>query len=210
MDKVITAVIFTGGECDTALLTPDEYAGDLIIAADAGYRTAKKCGVRPHIIAGDFDSSPVPADTGAEIIRVPAEKDDTDTMLACDLAIERGASVIRILGGTGGRIDHTLSNLFLLENLHRRGVRASLCDGRNRICLLENESRTLSRCRYHYFSLIALSDAWATLSGCKYPLTDAPLTRALPYAVSNEIAEEQAHIAVRGGPVFLIESEKEP
>lgn len=210
MDKHLTAVIFTGGECDIERLAPTEYTGALIIAADSGYRTALKCGVTPHIIAGDFDSAPVPDVPGAEIIRVPAEKDDTDTMLACDLAVQRGASDICILGGTGGRIDHSLSNLFLLENLHRRGVTASLCDGRNRICILENGSRMLSRCGYRYFSLIALEDACVTLTGCKYPLSDAPLTRTLPYAVSNEITSENACVTVSGGPVFLIESEKEP
>ena len=210
MDNRLTAVVFTGGECDTDRLDPSEYAGELIIAADSGYRTALKCGVIPHIIAGDFDSAPIPEIADAEIIRVPAEKDDTDTMLACDLAIGRGASVIRILGGTGGRMDHSLSNLFLLENLHRRGVTASLCDGQNRICVLENGSRLLSRCGYRYFSLIALEDACVTLTGCKYPLSDAPLTRSLPYAVSNEITAENACVTVSGGPVFLIESEKEP
>ena len=206
----MTAVIFTGGECSPSLLDPSDYTGDLIIAADAGYKTAQKCGVTPHIIAGDFDSAPVPSVPGAEIIRVPAEKDDTDTMLACELALKRGAKILRIVGGTGGRLDHSLSNLFLLENLHRRAVRASLCDGFNRICLLENETRRLPRCGYRYFSLIALADASVTLSGCRYPLQNAPLTRTLPYAVSNEICGESAEITVAGGPVFLIESEKEP
>ena len=211
MDKIRTAVIFTGGSCDTARLDAGDLQGDLIIAADAGRMTAEKCGVTPHIIAGDFDSSDAPPDGGAaEIIRVPAEKDDTDTMLACDLAIERGASRLTILGGTGGRIDHLLSNLFLLENLHRRGVRAMLCDGNNRVRLLENGSVTLPRCGYRYFSLIALGDAAATLRGCKYPLTDAPLRRELPYAVSNEITADAATVTVHGAPVFLIESGKEP
>lgn len=205
------AVIFTGGHCEPALLSPDDIAADLYIAADSGRITAERCGIRPHVIAGDFDSSDEPTVDGAsEIIRVPAEKDDTDTMLACDLAVERGADHIRILGGTGGRMDHLLSNLFLLENLHRRGVSASLCDGRNRISVLENGSRLLSRCGYRYFSLIALEDACVTLTGCKYPLSDAPLTRSLPYAVSNEITAENACVTVSGGPVFLIESEKEP
>ena len=34
MDKRLTAVIFTGGECDTERLDPTDYAGDLLIAAD--------------------------------------------------------------------------------------------------------------------------------------------------------------------------------
>jgi thiamine pyrophosphokinase len=201
------AVIFTGGYCDVSRLTEEDLRGDLYIAADAGRLTAEKCGIVPDVIAGDFDSSPVPADSAAEIIRVPAETDVTDTMLACDLAIARGANAIRILGGTGGRIDHELSNLFLLENLHLRGIHAVLCDGINRIRLIEKESLSLPRSDFRYFSLLALDDACVTLCGCKYPLTDAPLKRSLPYAVSNEITAEAAQITVNGGPVFLIESQ---
>ena len=207
MDKSpLTAVIFTGGHCSAEHLTPDDLRGDLCIAADAGRLTAERCGVQPDLIAGDFDSSALPENSPVPIIRVPAEKDDTDTMLACDLAIERGAAKIRIIGGTGGRIDHTLSNVFLLENLHLRGVRAILCDGDNRVRLIRNESLRLSHGRFRYFSLIALDDAFATLTGCKYPLEDAPLKRSLPYAVSNEITADEAKITVRGGAVLLIES----
>ena len=201
-----TAVIFTGGHCAVSLLTAEDRQGDLYIAADAGRLTAEKCGIQPDIIAGDFDSSSLPADTRAEIIRVPAEKDDTDTMLACEIAIARGAECIRIIGGTGGRIDHELSNLFLLENLHVRGVHAMLCDGTNRIRLIRNESLLLPRSEFRYFSLLALEDARVTLSGCKYPLTDALLKRSLPYAVSNEITADAARITAQGGLLFLIES----
>ena len=206
MDNVLTAVIFTGGHCRTDRLSSAELHAPLVIAADSGRLTAERCGVRPDIIAGDFDSSAPPADThGARLVRVPAEKDDTDTMLACDLAIDAGARFIRILGGTGGRADHGLSNIFMLENLRRRGVRAEICDGDNRIRLIWNESYTLVRTHYRYFSLLALEDARATLTGCKYPITDAPLTRSLPYAVSNEILGEAAHVSVSGGPVLLLE-----
>ena len=204
----LRAVIFTGGFCNTSLLTDEELAADLYIAADAGWHTAKALGIKPHIAAGDFDSADTPPGGFAnEIIRVPAEKDDTDTMLACELAIHRGVQDILILGGTGGRLDHTLSNVFLLENHLARGIRTQLTDGENRIRALQEETLTLPRTRFRYFSLLALSDAVVSLRGCKYPLTDAPLTRANPYAVSNEIVGEAAQIRVVDGPVLLLESD---
>lgn len=204
----LRAVIFTGGFCNTSLLTAEELTADLYIAADAGWHTAETLGIMPHVTAGDFDSSDMPPESFAgEIIRVPAEKDDTDTMLACELAIERGARELLILGGTGGRLDHTLSNVFLLENHLARGVRTCLTDGENRIHVLHEETLTLPCVRFRYFSLLALTDAAVTIRGCKYPLTDAPLSRANPYAVSNEITGDAAEITVRGGPVLLIESD---
>ena len=206
-NPVRSALIFTGGFCRTERLSPEELRADLVIAADCGRLNAEQCGVTPDIIAGDFDSSAPPENTGsARLIRVPAEKDVTDTMLACDLAIREGARRIRILGGTGGRADHALSNVFMLENLRQRGVIAEICDGENRIRLLSDESCLLTRTHYRYFALLALEDACATITGCKYPLSRAPLTRSLPYAVSNEITSPQACVTVEGGPVLLIES----
>lgn len=128
-------------------------------------------------------------------------------MLACKLAIDRGVRDILIVGGTGGRLDHTISNVFLLENHLARGIRTVLTDGKNRIRALQSESITLPRVRFRYFSLLALSDAAVSIGGCKYPLSDAPLTRANPYAVSNEITGGSAEIRVQGGPVLLIESD---
>ena len=205
-----SALIIVGGHCRTEGIPSSMLTADLIIAADSGQITAAKCGVHPHIIAGDFDSSPSPENTTAQIIRVPAEKDDTDTMLACDIAIRHGARKITILGGTGGRIDHSLSNLFLLEKMKRDGVQAVLCDGENRVRVLSDETVSISPDGFRYFSLLAADQAVVSVSGCKYPLTEAPLHRTHPYAVSNEITGDAAEITVSGGPVFLIESGSAP
>ena len=189
------------------MLDPAELHAQLIIAADSGYLSAKKCGVKPHMIVGDFDSAPVPAhEDTVEIRRVPAEKDDTDTTLACRIAAERGARDILIVGGRGGRLDHTLSNLFLIESLTSQGLHVMLTDGENRTRLLKDESVTLSVSRYPYFSLLTLGTSRLSLQGCKYPLTDATLTKCNQYAVSNEITADEAVITVSGDPVFLIES----
>jgi len=205
--RPLRAVIFTGGECTPEKISAEDLSGDLYIAADSGQNTARRCGIQVHLLVGDFDSSAAPdAPQGTQIVRVPAEKDDTDTMLACRMAVENGASDITVIGGTGGRIDHTLSNLFLLESLKAQGITARLTDGCNRIRVLSDEECTITKGEFHYFSLLATEDASVSVSGCRYPLDNAPLRRTLPYAVSNEITDKCAHISVQGGPVFLIES----
>ncbi len=202
------AVVFTGGHCNTALLPKAELNAALYIAADAGIRTAEAFGITPHIVSGDFDSSAKPFEkTGVETVTVPSEKDFTDTMLACDLAAGRGCSHILIVGGTGGRIDHTFSNVFLLEDLKHRGITTIIDDGNNRVRLLSEETCVLSKSRFRYFSLLALTTAKVTIEGGKYPLTLATLERSQPYAVSNEILGVSATVTVEGGPVLLIESD---
>ena len=110
-----TAFIYTGGQVFCEYVTEKPEKDDLIIAADAGYLTAKEMGIVPDVLLGDFDTlgeRNIP--DGIECLRVPREKDDTDTQLAVRTAIERGAKEIVIIGGLGGRIDHTLSTLAIL------------------------------------------------------------------------------------------------
>lgn len=198
------AVILTGGECDAErVLTRNLIPRNaLIIAADSGYLKAKPLGLVPHVLVGDFDSipaeeMPVKTDDGPEIITAPCEKDETDTMLACNIAIERGCREILIAGGFGGRCDHELSNIFWLENLLDRGVRAAMTDGKGYIRIIRNETAEVAR-HEGYFSVFALESCVVSLSGCKYPLDRAALTRSLPYAVSNEVTAERARIEIEG------------
>lgn len=199
------ALIITGGYLNAEKITVDPDAFDCIIAADVGHLAAQKLHISPDIILGDFDSSKMPH-TSAEILKVPAEKDETDTMLACTVAIERGANALMILGGTGGRADHFLSNLFLLESLCDKGIAASMTDGENTLRILQDETVQVPN-RGGYFSLFALDTCTVTLQGCKYPLTDFVLTRTNPFAVSNEVTGESAVVSVIGKAI-LCESSK--
>ena len=51
------------------------------------------------------------APRGGEIVRLPAEKDDTDMVAALRLGLARGYRDFRLYGAAGGRIDHTIANL---------------------------------------------------------------------------------------------------
>ena len=74
-----------------------------VICADGGYILAKKMGIEPDVIIGDFDTYKSRLPENCEIIRHPEEKDDTDTMLAVKLALNRGFKHIVICGAIGGR-----------------------------------------------------------------------------------------------------------
>ena len=82
--------------------------GDLQIAADAGLHLCERLGVRPDVVLGDFDSMDV-RQAPADCIRVPVEKDDTDTMLALREGLRRGCDTFYLYGATGGaRLDHKI------------------------------------------------------------------------------------------------------
>ena len=206
------AFIYTGGEILPENVTerPDE--GDLVIAADCGLQNATRMGVSPTVVLGDFDSLPksVEIPEEAEILQVPAEKDETDTQLAVSLAISRGAREIVIIGGIGGRLDHTLSNLAILEDLDRRMIHGLMVSGYNRARFLRNNSTLIPRSGYAYFGILAADPIVKGVSaeGVKYPLKKAKLERCNQYAVSNEIVGNCALIDVRRGGVWIVESKE--
>lgn len=203
------AFIYTGGTVLAETITEHPKPDDLTIAADAGYRTATALGERVDILLGDFDSlGEPPRDGNFELIRVPAEKDLTDTQLAVELALERGADDIVLIGGLTGRLDHTLSTLAILEDLHARGCYASVTDGQSRVHYLKSSSTLVARSAYKYLSLLAADEVvkGVDIEGCKYPLKRATLRRGKQFAVSNEITGNVAFISVKKGGVFIIES----
>ena len=203
------AFIYTGGQIDPENITEHPKGDDLLIAADAGWHTAKTLGETPSILLGDMDSlgkTDIPEKV--ERLQVPAEKDFTDTQLAVDTAIKKGATEIVIIGGLSGRLDHTLSNLAILEDLNQKNIHAVITDGNNRVRYLHATSMLLARSGFRYLSLLTLSEKakGVSVEGCKYPLKNATLLRNFQYAVSNEIIGNCALISVRKGGIYIIES----
>ena len=177
-------------------------SGDLVIAADAGYRICLEAGVRPDLLVGDFDSMEAPADF-AQVLRLPVEKDDTDTLAALKAGLEQSCDTFYIYGGTGGkRLDHTLANLQSLLFLRRRGARGYLYDNDFVWTVMENEALTVKRgVEWALSSAFCLGDRAEGVDeeGFQYPLKDAVLAPDFPLGVSNHILEPSARITVRKG-----------
>ena len=180
-------------------------AGDLVIAADAGYRACQALGMVPDLLVGDFDSMPEP--DFPRILRSPVEKDDTDTSLAIKEGLRRGCRDFRIYGGTGGRrLDHTLANLQMLLWLRRRGARGWLYDDRFVYTAIENESITVRKTvEWGLLSVFCLgADARGVRErGVQYPLEGASLSAAFPLGVSNHILAAEAEVSVSEGCLLV-------
>lgn len=203
------AFIYTGGVIHPDNITEHPKADDLRIAADSGYHNAQKLGERIDILIGDFDSiGRVPRDEVKEIREVPAEKDLTDTQIALEIALEAGADEVIIIGGLSGRLDHSLSNLGILEDMYLRQIHGYMTDGQNRVHYLRASSTLIARSAYKYISLLAADEVvkGVTIEGGKYPLKNQTLKRRVQFAVSNEITGNVVLISVKKGGIFIIES----
>jgi thiamine pyrophosphokinase len=206
------AYIYTGGRIYPENIAETPQEGDLVIAVDSGLHNALQVGARPRYLIGDMDSvgGALPEGTPKDLEKVeyPPEKDATDTQLAVEYALDLDATEIIILGGLTGRLDHTMSNLAILEDLGHRGIPCVIADGANRVRFLNGSSILLPKSNYKYVSLLALDKKLkgVTIEGCRYPLKKATLERDFQYAVSNEITGNCALISLRKGAALLIES----
>ena len=210
--KIGRAVIFGSAPCtDWSFLRGRVGDGDLVICADGGIQRARAAGLTPDAAVGDWDSGGTPQ-PGLACISLPPEKDMTDLQAAVDLAVERGCGQLLLCGCTGGpRLDHTASNLALLEYIADRGADGILLDPDNEVRLLGPGTLVLEGARaYHYFSLIPLDRqvTGVTLRGVKYPLNHATLTRGSTFSVSNEPLVRTVAITLESGRALLVRSQR--
>lgn len=171
-------------------------------AADGGYLLAESLGITPKKIIGDFDSAVRP--DRKNILVFPSEKDETDSELALLLAEKDGFKDICMVAPFGGRMDHTVANLCLLESAENRGLHLTLYDGINRIQLVDNDKMILSP-HYRYVSFFPWGEeAEISLTDFKYSINHYTLQRYKPIGVSNEPSGIEPTITVHRGKVLCV------
>ena len=177
--------------------------GDFILCADGGWRLAERLGLRPDLVLGDFDSSVAPADLPLE--RFPVEKDDTDTMLCVKKGLSLGFDDFLILGGFGGRLDHTLANLQTLNYIARRHAGAAMTDGICWAAVIRSGSLTVPRMpgKLAVFSMDEECRG-VTLRGTKYEARDLTLPNATSLGAGNDFAADHAEISVKEGSLLIV------
>ena len=185
-------------------------ADDFIIAADGGWLACRKTGITPDLLLGDFDSLSTQPDF-PNILRVPVEKDDTDTMLAVKTGLERGETEFHIYGGMGGRTDQTIANLQGLLYLADHGARGWLYGDRERFTAIRDGSITLPAREKGIVSVFCMgADAQGvTIEGGQYTVHDAVLTSTFPLGVSNHYEGNPVRVTVTRGSLLIALIEKE-
>ena len=176
----------------------------LIIAADGGYAHLRGQGLAPDIAVGDFDSlGYIPE---KNVVRHPPEKDDTDTMLAIRLGLERDYGVFVLYGCLGGRLDHTYANLQVLLYLARRGAAGFLLGEGTAVSAVHCGRLDFAPGHAGTISVFC-PDGEArgvSLTGLCYPLRDAVLTSAFPLGVSNRFTGQAASAEVKEGTLLVM------
>ena len=190
-------------------LRPCPAPGDYVIAADRGYDSLMAYGVNPDLVVGDFDSlGEVP--NHPNVIQLPAEKDDTDMVFALRQGLDLGYRRFVMLGGVGGRLEHTLGNLQLLDWLASQGAQGFLAGEKTVATAVRNGTLTFPAAMSGYLSVLCNSGTarGVTLRGLKYPLERYTMTGSFPLGVSNQFLGQPASVSVEDGCLLLLWEEK--
>lgn len=185
---------------------------DLIVCADGGVEHVLKCGMVPNAVVGDLDSVSSNAiqevyHKKIDIVKYPRDKDYTDTQLAINYAIEKGASEILLIGSVGDRIDHSLANIFLMIKLEKANIKCCLLNEKNAIYITGKEIKLRAKIG-DIVSLIPVGgDAKGVYTeGLQYKLSGRDLEMGEPLGISNIVTEEEFTVRVTSGFLLVIMS----
>ena len=213
---VQAVVVIGGGALSTRAL--DAVRDDaVVIAADSGLDHAVAAGLRPAVLVGDLDSISASGRMwayarGVEIHEHPMDKDATDTEIAIARALEvPDVRQLLLVGGVDEagerRLDHQLATILALGHNSLAGlasVRAVL-GGTGLAMLHPGRHSVLDLEPGQLFSLLALHGpcGGVTVTGARWPLTDAVLTGTEARGVSNE-ATEHTEVLVASGVLTVV------
>lgn len=179
---------------------------DFIICADGGYKYKDLLGRECDIVVGDFDSFGSIPETENKIV-APAEKDETDMMLAVDYGYSKGYRNFVLLGALGGeRNDHSVANIQLLHYIASKGARGTIYHGDEVFTAFSNGTLTLPAELEGYVSVFSLSSEsrGVTIKNLKYTVDNMTFYSYKPIGVSNEFLGVDSSITVEEGTLLVV------
>jgi thiamine pyrophosphokinase len=206
--KSITIV--AGGRVEESLIktTPQT----TIIGVDRGALRVIRSKVIPDIAIGDFDSVSEKErneiqKVSRHMIEFEQDKDATDLELAIDLAVAMRPKKVRLLGVLGGRMDHTIVAVHLLEKLLSHNIYGEIVDNFNKINIVRHLEKFSRSNEYKYFSVLPLTEyATISLKGFKYDVVKKVFAKKSSLGISNEIRLSIATLHVHLGTVLVVRS----
>lgn len=182
---------------------------DFIICADGGTDHIMKISKFPNLILGDLDSI---SDDALDYIklnnipleRYPSKKNKTDTHLAMDYLIEKGFNEIILMGVTGSRFDHSIANIFLLNELLIRGIKGKIIDDYNIIYLIDDYLE-IEYEKDSFVSIIPNTEDGINVSliGFLYLLNKKDINYGSTEGISNKIIESKGSIKIHKGKALI-------
>ena len=193
-----TCFIVGAGPICNPVVIPAE--NDFVYACDGGLEWLRQHKINPDKIMGDFDSlGSVPE--GDNVSVFPIKKDYTDMWICVEDALKNGFDKIIILGGLGGRYDHTIANFQLLSHISDNGGFGILCDKTAFVTVIKTARICFPPIEKGNIGVFALSDKCENVceSGLEYSLDNDTLTNDFPLGEGNSFCGKSAEVSVGNG-----------
>ncbi|MDR2834334.1 MAG: thiamine diphosphokinase [Streptococcaceae bacterium] len=200
------------------ILAPYDYwKNTRFVGVDKGAATLLKLGYPLDLAIGDFDSLPelelkLIKRTAKYIESFSSIKDDTDTQLALVRAVLMYPLARRfiLLGAGGKRMDHFLSNLFMVLEPRFQTVIDQIYfqDKYNEIHFLQAGTHTLKEDKaYQYIGFASLSRVTGfEIQGAKYELPPTNLKQMVSYPSNEFVENEDIMVRLSSGIIAVIRS----
>lgn len=204
-------VLFTGGKAPKfQTIKNDLLNAHLIVAADSGFDSALKMGIKPDIIIGDMDSvqelTSFNQYSSDKIMKYPRDKDETDTELGIKYLQDNNCNEIILIGGGGGRMDHFLALVLLFDRefspdiWYTHNARFQKISGKCAISGLKGDLVS--------FFPTGKNVCRMTSNGLKWPLDNLEWTRG-DMGISNIAISDPFYIDMIEGSLLMINQLKD-
>jgi len=195
-------VLLNGDIPDDALARKAASGCRAVVCADGGVRHAARLGLSARFVVGDMDSLPSPLPDWKETTYVcDFDEDRSDLEKTLSFCEQLGASELWVAGALGGRLDHALVNLRVLERPARWSSLTLIDRG---LARLSGPGRHALKCRRgQTVSLIACPEgALASSSGLRYPLRKTRL-RPGSLGLSNRALRADVELRIHRGRAWI-------
>ena len=196
-------LIGNGEHVSSQLLKKLAAQADYVLAADGGADKALACGVTPDGVIGDLDS--VSAHTKkalADRILHVSTQDNTDLEKALLWISKHRFTHVTLVGFVGDRWDFSIGHLLALTRFARK---LSICVSGDKWRIFPLMRGAEFTCKKNKrASIIPLKPCTGvTLTGLKYPLTNARLTPGTTRTLSNQTASTRFGISFTRGALLV-------
>lgn len=206
MKEKICHIVCAGGGAKQQIKIKN---GDLLLVADGGYDKIKNSNLKIDYLIGDFDSiTNLP--TNQKVIKLPVEKDVTDTYYCINQGMKLGYKVFYLYFATGGkRIDHTIANLQILNYLANNDAQGYIFSGNQVVTAIKNTCLKFSEKASGFISVFASTTTCKSvkISGLKYQF-NGEITNDFALGVSNEFCGKNSSIEASDGMLTVVFDKK--
>lgn len=195
-------IIANGNPPKKQLLQSLVEESNCIIAADGGANICFENNIYPDYIIGDFDSINNKLKSHfkkSEFIYIP-EQDEHDLLKGLKFCKTLKPKLVIVTAVFGKRIDHTLSNIFILQNQEFQ-FPIEFVDDYCKVIII-NESHEFNLPINHPISFLSYNPvSGITLKGFKYDISDKDYLKGFN-GVSNEIINKPATVLIKSGSLI--------